>query len=83
MTQCDYGYNISIGDNFYANYNCIILDCAKVTIDDNVVIGSGSVVTKDIPCNSIAVGDPCKVIREITDKDKQYYFKNLQIKSLF
>lgn len=81
--KCDYGYNISIGDNFYANYNCIILDCAKVTIDDNVVIGSGSVVTKDIPCNSIAVGDPCKVIREITDKDKQYYFKNLQIKSLF
>lgn len=78
--RCDYGYNISIGENFYANYNCIILDCAKVTIGDNVVIGSGSVVTKDIPCNSIAVGNPCKVIREITDRDKQYYFKNLKIK---
>ena len=131
--RCDYGYNISIGDNFYCNYNCTILDCAKVTIGDNVmfapnvslftaghpvhfeprnqgieyalpitignnvwigggviinpninignnvVVGSGSVVTKDIPSNSIATGNPCKVIREITDQDKKYYFKNLEI----
>ena len=77
--RCDYGYNISIGDNFYSNYNCTILDCAKVTIGDNVVIGSGSVVTKDIPSNSIAVGNHCRVIREITEQDKKCYFKNLEI----
>jgi maltose O-acetyltransferase len=128
--RCDYGYNISIGENFYSNYNCVILDCAEVNIGDNVlfgpnvslftaghpvhhelrvqefeyafpitigdnawigggailnagvtigentVIGSGSVVTRDIPANVIAAGNPCKVIREITDEDKQRYFKN-------
>ncbi len=116
---CDYGYNIEIGENFYANVNCVILDGAKVrfgdnvfvapncgfytaghpfdvkqrndgleyaypitignnvwigaqvcvlpgvTIGDNCVIGAGSVVTKDIPTNSLAVGNPCKVIRKI------------------
>lgn len=122
--RCDYGYHIFLGDNFYANYNLIILDCAPVTIGDNVmigpnvslftaghpvhpeprvagwefakpitigdnvwigghavinpgvtigdnsVIGSGSVVTKDIPENVIAAGNPCRVIRKITDEDK-------------
>lgn len=131
--RCDYGYNISIGENFFSNYNCTILDCAKVTIGNNVlfapnvslftaghpihfeprnagveyafpitigdnvwiggcvivnpgitigsnvVIGSGSVVTSNIPDNSVAVGNPCKVIRKITDEDKQYYFKDLKI----
>lgn len=131
--RCDYGYNISIGENFYSNYNCIILDCAKVTIGDNVffapnvglytaghpihheirntgfeyafpitigsnvwlgggvivtpgitigdnvVIGAGSVVTKDIPSNVVAAGNPCKVLREITDEDKKYYFKKLTV----
>jgi maltose O-acetyltransferase len=47
-----------------------------VTIGDNAVIGAGSVVTKDIPANVIAVGNPCRVIREITEDDKQYYYKN-------
>ncbi|MBU3073114.1 sugar O-acetyltransferase [Clostridium estertheticum] len=128
--HCDYGKNIEIGNCFYANYNCTILDVGKViignnvqfapnvslytaghpihpdsrnsgyeygigiTIGDNVwlggnvvvnpgvhignnvVIGSGSVVTKDIPNNVIAVGNPCKVIREITEKDRKYYYKN-------
>ncbi|MPN12573.1 Galactoside O-acetyltransferase [bioreactor metagenome] len=132
--RCDYGYNIEIGENFYSNYNLIILDCAPVKIGDNVligpnvsiytaghplhyeirnqeyeyafpiiigdnvwiggnvvinpgvsigencVIGSGSVVTKDIPNNVIAIGNPCKVLRVITDDDKHYYFKNLKIK---
>ncbi|WP_282037917.1 sugar O-acetyltransferase [Saccharicrinis aurantiacus] len=131
--RCDYGYNIEIGDNFYSNYNLIILDCAKVTIGNNVLVGpnvslfaaghpihhevrnteleyafpitignnvwiggnvvvnaditigdntviaSGSIVTKDIPSNVIAAGNPCKVLREITDEDKQYYFKKLRI----
>ncbi len=130
--RCDYGYNIEIGDNFYSNYGLIILDCARVTIGDNVligpnvgiytaghplhhemrrheyeyafpisigsnvwigghvvinpgvsigensVIGSGSVVTKDIPSNVIALGNPCKVFRSITDSDKEYYYKNLK-----
>lgn len=46
-----------------------------VHIGNNVVIGSGSVVTKDIPDNVVAVGNPCRVMRVITDEDKQYYFK--------
>ena len=116
---CDYGYNIEIGENFYANHNLIILDGNKVKfgdnvfiapncgfytaghpldakrrnegleyakpikvgnnvwiggnvvvlpgvkIGDNVVIGAGSIVTKDIPSNVVAVGNPCKVIKEI------------------
>jgi len=117
--NCDYGYNIEVGDNFYANYGCIILDVNKVSIGDNVLlapnvqiytaahpidpferltgkefakpvsigdnvwiggeaiicpgvkignnvtIGAGSVVTKDIPDNVVAVGNPCRVIRRI------------------
>lgn len=125
---CDYGYNIELGKNFYANHNLMILDGAKVkfgdnvfiapdcgfhtaghpidaerrnqgleyaypitvgdnvwigagvqvtpgvTIGSNVVIGAGSVVTRDIPDNVIAVGNPCRVLREITcdDMHKNY-----------
>ena len=126
---CDYGYNVEIGENFYANHNCTILDGAKVTFGDNVfiapncgfytaghpldseqrnlgleyaypitignnvwigaqavvlpgvtigdevVIGAGSVVNKDIPSGVIAAGNLCKVIREITGKDKKKYWK--------
>lgn len=128
--HCDYGKNIEIGDNFFANFNCTILDVARVKIGDNVmfapnvslytashplhpqsrnsgyeygisieigdnvwlggnvivnpgvkignnvVIGSGSVVTKDIPDNMLAVGNPCRIIREITDEDRKFYFKD-------
>ncbi len=127
---CDYGFNIEVGDNFFANYNCTILDVAKVkigkncllapnvaiytaghavdpelraamyeygmpvtigdnvwiggssvicpgvTIGDNSVIGAGSVVTKDIPSGVVAAGNPCRVIRAITERDKTYYFKD-------
>ena len=121
---CDYGCNIEVGERFYANYNLVILDCAKVTIGDNAfiapnvgiytaahpivaeqrnihgfefaapvtignnvwigggvqicpgvtigdntVIGAGSVVTKDIPANVVAAGNPCRVLREITLDD--------------
>ena len=126
----DYGTNIFVGDNFFANYNCMILDVGRVdigdnvmlapnvaiytaghpvhpqarnsmyqygipvkigsnvwiggnsvilpgvTVGDNTVIGAGSVVTKDIPSNVVAAGNPCRVIREITDDDKKYYFKD-------
>lgn len=128
--HCDYGYNIEVGENFFANYNLVILDVGKVkigknaqfapnvaiytaghpihpdsrnsgyeygidvTIGDNVwlggntvvmpgvhignnvVIGGGSVVTKDIPDNVIAVGNPCRVLRKITEDDRKYYFKD-------
>ncbi|WP_244556088.1 LbetaH domain-containing protein [Paenibacillus macquariensis] len=49
-----------------------------VTIGKGSVIGGGSVVTKDIPANVIAVGNPCKVLREITDQDKTFYYKNMR-----
>lgn len=64
--NCDYGYNIEIGNNFYANYGCIILDVNKVKIGDDVTIGAGSVVTKDMPDNVIAVDNPCRVIKSIS-----------------
>lgn len=121
--RCDYGCNISIGDNFYANFDCVILDVARVTIGDNVllaprvgiftaahpidanlrnqgfeygkpitigsnvwiggntvinpgvtigsdvVIGSGAIVTRDIPDHVVAVGNPCRVLRSITQQD--------------
>lgn len=127
---CDYGTHIEVGKNFFANYNCTILDVAKVTIGDNcqlapnvaiytaghpvhpdtrnsgyeyginvtigdnvwiggnsvicpgvrigsnTVIGAGSVVTKDIPDWVIAAGNPCRVIREITEEDRRLYFRD-------
>ncbi|MFB7813415.1 sugar O-acetyltransferase [Paenibacillus chitinolyticus] len=125
--RCDYGYNISLGENFYANYNLTVLDCNRVTIGnnvligpnvsvftaghaihpelrvneveyalpisignnvwigggailnpgvsigDNTIIGSGSVVTKDIPADVIAAGNPCRVLRPITEDDRNQF----------
>lgn len=127
---CDYGSHIEVGKNFFANYNCTIVDVAKVRIGDNcqmapnvaiytaghpvhpvsrnsayeygievtigdnvwiggnavivpgvhigsnTVIGAGSVVTKDIPDWVIAAGNPCRVIREISEEDRKFYFKD-------
>lgn len=127
---CDYGWNIEVGENFFANYHLTILDVGKVTIGKNVqiapnvsiytaghpihpdsrnsgyeygvpvtigdnvwiggnavimpgvvigsntVIGAGSVVTKNIPDWSVAAGNPCRVIRQITEEDRPYYFKD-------
>ncbi len=129
---CDYGTNIQVGKNFFANYNCTILDVAKVVIGDNcqlapnvsiytaghplhpdtrntayeygiavtigdnvwvggntvicpgvhigsnTVIGAGSVVTKDIPDWVVAAGNPCRVIRKITEDDRRLYFRDLE-----
>lgn len=128
--HCDYGYNIFVGENFFANYNLVVLDVGKVTIGDNaqiapnvsiytaghpvhpdsrnsgyeygidvtigdnvwiggntcimpgvtignnVVIGAGSVVTKSLPDNVIAFGNPCRVFREITEEDRDFYFQD-------
>ena len=127
---CDYGYNIEVGENFFANYNFTVLDVGKVrigtnvqiapnvsiytaghpihpesrdsgyeygiditignsvwiggntcimpgvTIGNNVVIGAGSVVTKDLPDDVIAVGNPCRIVRKITEEDRDYYYKD-------
>lgn len=74
-----YQYNapVSIGRNCWIGAGAIILP--GVSIGDNTVIGAGSVVTKDIPQNVVAVGNPCKVKREISERDKKYYFRNRKI----
>lgn len=69
------GKPITIGDNCWIGGNAVI--CPGVTIGDNVVIGAGSVVTKDIPSNTVAVGNPCKVIREIGEADRKYWMEQL------
>lgn len=73
-----YGKPILIGKNVWLGGDVKVL--AGVTIGDNTIIGTGSIVTKDIPSNVIAVGNPCKVIREITDKDKTEYSKRMRLK---
>lgn len=69
----EYGLPVTIGDNCWIGGNVVI--CPDVTIGSGTVIGAGSVVTRDIPPNVVAAGNPCRVIREITDDDKHYYFK--------
>lgn len=63
----EYAYPITVGNNVWIGGNVVVLP--GVTIGDNVVIGAGSVVTKDIPSNVVAVGNPCRVLREITEAD--------------
>lgn len=70
----EYGIPITIGDNVWIGGNTVILP--GVTIGNNVSIGAGSVVTKDIPDNVIAAGNPCRVIREVKEEDKDYYYKD-------
>jgi len=73
-----YNFPVHIGKNCWLGAGVIVVP--GVTIGDNTVIGAGSVVTKDIPSNVVAVGNPCKVLREINDHDKEYYFKDRKIK---
>lgn len=70
----EYGIPITIGDNVWIGGSSVILP--GVTIGSNVVIGAGSVVTKDIPDNRVAAGNPCRVIREITEDDRRFYYKD-------
>ena len=72
-TGYEYGIPVKIGNNVWVGGNTVITP--GVTIGDNVVIGAGSVVTKDIPANVVAAGNPCRVIRPVTEEDKKYYYK--------
>ena len=72
-----YNMPIHIGENCWLGAGVIVVP--GVTIGDNVVIGASSVVTKDIPSNSVAMGSPCRVVRQINDHDKEYYFKDKKI----
>lgn len=68
---------IRIGNNVWIGAGTIVLP--GVTIGENTVIGAGSVVTKDIPANVVAVGNPCKILREIGERDNIYYYKDRKI----
>ena len=74
-----YQYNapVHIGINCWIGAGAIIVP--GVTIGDNVVVGAGSIVTKDLPDNVVAVGNPCRVLREVNEHDKEYYFKDRKI----
>ncbi|MBR2315167.1 MAG: sugar O-acetyltransferase [Clostridia bacterium] len=75
-----YQYNMSvrIGKNCWLGAGVLVMP--GVTIGDNSVIGAGSVVTKDIPANVIAVGNPCRVMREIGERDREFYFRDRRIR---
>ncbi|EKO3802312.1 TPA: sugar O-acetyltransferase [Vibrio harveyi] len=68
---------VHIGNNVWIGANSVVLP--GVTIGENSVIGAGSVVTKDIPANVVAVGNPCRVLREIGEHDKEFYFRDRKI----
>ena len=72
-----YNFPVHIGKNCWIGAGVVIVP--GITIGDNVVIGAGSVVTKDLPSNVVAVGNPCRVLREVNERDKKYYFKDRKI----
>jgi galactoside O-acetyltransferase len=79
LRKKEYQYNmpVKIGNNCWLGAGVIVLP--GVTIGDNTVVGAGSIVTKDLPANVVAVGNPCKVLRPIGPRDEEYYFKNKKI----
>lgn len=72
-----YNMPIRIGRNCWLGAGVIVMP--GVTVGDNTVIGAGSIVTKDIPSNVVAVGNPCKVLRPASDRDRQYYFRDKKV----
>ncbi len=72
-----YNFPVHIGKNCWIGAGALIMP--GITVGDNVVIGAGSVVTKDLPDNVVAVGNPCRVLREVGEKDREYYFKDRKI----
>lgn len=79
LREKSYQYNaaVHIGKNCWIGSGAIILP--GITIGDNVVVGAGSIVTKNLPSNVVAVGNPCRILREINEHDKKYYFKDKTI----
>ena len=79
LREKGYQFNIPIhiGKNCWIGAGSVILP--GVTVRDGSVIGAGSVVTKDIPSGVVAVGNPCRVLRKIGDRDREYYYKDLRI----
>ena len=73
-----YNFPVRIGKNCWIGAGAVIVP--GVTIGDNVVIGAGSVVTRDIPSNVVAVGNPCRVLREVGERDREYYFKDRKLR---
>ena len=72
-----YNRDVHIGNNVWIGAGTVIVP--GVTIGENSVIGAGSVVTKDIPANVVAAGNPCRVMREIGERDREFYYKNERI----
>lgn len=72
-----YNMPIHIGKNCWIGAGAVILP--GITLGDNVVVGAGSVVTKDLPSNVVAVGNPCRILREVNEHDREFYFKNRRI----
>ena len=72
-----YNMPVRIGRNCWLGAGVIVMP--GVTIGDNVVIGAGSIVTKDIPSNVVAVGNPCRVLRPVGERDKKYYYRDREI----
>jgi len=83
LREKGYQYNapVRIGRNCWLCAGVVVVP--GVTIGDNVVVGAGSVVTRDLPDNVIAVGNPCKILREVNDRDREYYFKDRRIDITF
>lgn len=79
LREKGYQFNmpVHIGKNCWIGAGVVIVP--GINIGDNTVIGAGSIITKDIPANSVAVGNPCRVIREINDRDREYYFRDRKI----
>lgn len=73
-----YNAPVKIGKNCWIGAGAVIVP--GVTIGDNVVIGAGSVVTKDIPSNVVAVGNPCRILREVGERDREFFFKDKKIR---
>lgn len=76
-----YNMPVRIGKNCWLGAGVILLP--GVTVGDNVVIGAGSVVTNDLPDNVVAVGNPCRVLRAVNDRDREFYFKDRRIERAF
>ena len=79
LREQGYQFNmpVHIGRNCWLGSGVIVLP--GVTIGDNVVVGAGSVVTKDLPDNVVAVGNPCRVLREVGERDRQFYYRDRRI----